>query len=361
MSEKIRSIIDEEGKVVSGAEIPSVDDDFLRRLYRLMLFNRRLDERMIKLQRQGRIGFFVGSIGEEAAIIGSAMALQSQDWVVPCYREAGAAFVKGYPLYEYLCQVYGNVEDKMKGRQMPCHWGSPELRLATVSSPVGSQIPHAVGLAMAARIQGKPEVAVTYFGDGATSTGDFHVSCNFAAVFKAPVIFLCRNNQYAISVPVSKQTVSDGIAIKAQAYGMRGVCVDGNDALAVYAATLEAADLARRGEGPTLIEAKTYRQGAHTTSDDPRAYRNDEEVEQWLRKDPIARLKIYLTESGRWDEAQDEQLESEIRDEIQTTLEKAEALPGPPIESLFDDVFDTVPWQLREQRESLLRAIQGSD
>ena len=347
--------------MLPGAKLPETSEEFLLRLYRLMLFNRRLDERMIKLQRQGRIGFFVGSIGEEAAIIGSAMALQSQDWVVPCYREAGAAFVKGYPLYEYLCQVFGNSEDKMKGRQMPCHWGSPELRLTTVSSPVGSQIPHAVGLAMAARIQGKPEVALTYFGDGATSTGDFHASCNFAAVFKAPVIFLCRNNQYAISVPFSRQTATDGIAVKATAYGIRGICVDGNDALAVYGATLEAAAIARRGEGPTLIEARTYRQGAHTTSDDPRAYRSDEEVEEWVRKDPISRFRIYLTERGLWTQKKDEELEGEIRDEIQADLDRTETLSGPPIESLFEDVFDTVPWHLREQRDSLLQANQESD
>jgi pyruvate dehydrogenase E1 component alpha subunit len=357
MSETVFSIIDERGRVRDGAQLPDLGTEDLLRLYRAMLFTRRVDERMTMLQRQGRIAFYVGSLGEEAAIVGSALALEKDDWLVPCYREAGAAFLRGYPLYDFLCQIYGNSDDQMKGRQMPCHWASAELRLTSVSSPVGSQIPHAIGLALAARARGKSEVALVYFGDGATSQGDFHVACNFAGVYRTPVIFLCRNNQYAISVPLERQTASRDIAVKASAYGIDGVRVDGNDALAMYAATAAAARQARAGEGPTLIEALTYRQGAHSTSDDPRAYRSDTEVEEWRKRDPISRLKSFLLEREYWTEERDARLEEEIKDEIHATLERVEALGPPDPESLFEDVLDAMPWHLREQRDSLIEPV----
>ncbi len=355
MSDDILQIIDDQGKVREGADLPELGRDEWYRMYRAMLMNRRLDERMTRLQRQGRIGFYVGSLGEESAIIGSAFALEERDWLVPCYRAAGAALLRGYPLYDFLCQIYGNVEDRMKGRQMPCHWGSPALHLATVSSPVGTQIPHAVGLAMAAQIQGLDEVALTYFGDGATSEGDFHVACNFAGVFKAPVVFLCRNNQYAISVPLERQTASSSVSVKAEAYGIEGIRVDGNDVMAVYEATRRAVERARGGAGATLIEALTYRQGAHSTSDDPRAYRSDDEVEQWKGRDPLVRFKKFLIDQEAWNEDEDDRLEELIKDEIQSTLKKVEQLGLPDVETLFDDVFDTMPWHLEEQRASLLQ------
>ncbi len=355
MSDNFLQIIDEQGRVRDDATLPESGRDDWYKIYRAMLFNRRLDERMTRLQRQGRIGFYVGSLGEEGAIIGSAFALEERDWLVPCYREAGAALLRGYPLFDFLCQVYGNVEDRMKGRQMPCHWGSPGLHLAVVSSPVGTQIPHAVGLAMAARIQGLDEVALTFFGDGATSEGDFHVACNFAGVYKAPVVFVCRNNQYAISVPLEQQTASANIAVKAEAYGIAGVRVDGNDVLAVYSAAREAVDRARSGRGATLVEAVTYRQGAHSTSDDPRAYRRDEEVEEWKVRDPLVRFRKFLIGQDAWDEEEDQRLEESIREEIQSTLKEVEKLAPPDVDTLFEDVFDTVPWHLEEQRDSLLQ------
>lgn len=358
MSETIIGVIDEKGKIRSGVEPPDLSESDLLKLYRAMLFNRRVDERMTLLQRQGRIGFFVGSLGEEASIIGSCFALREQDWLVPCYREAGAAFLRGYPLYDFLSQVYGNVDDQIKGRQMPCHWASPQLRLLSVSSPVGSQIPHATGIALAAKIQKKDEVALVYFGDGATSEGDFHVACNFAGVYKAPVIFLCRNNQYAISVPLGDQTASESLAIKAQAYGIEGVRVDGNDVLAVFSVTKSALEKATAGDGPTLVEALTYRQGAHSTSDDPRAYRSDDEVVAWKKKDPLVRFKLYLEALGLWDQKRDKALEEEIRKEIKSTLESVEQLGPPSISTMFDDVLDTVPWHLEEQRASILEPDQ---
>lgn len=353
MSQEKTRILASDGTLVPGAEVPKLSSSDLLLLYRTMLLNRLIDEKMTKLQRQGRIGFFVGSTGEEAAIIGSAFALKESDWIVPCYREIGAALLRGYPLYDFMCQLFGNERDVLKGRQMPCHWGSAELRIASISSTVGSQIPHATGIAQAIRISGNDEAVLVYFGDGATSEGDFHVALNFAGVYKAPVVFLCRNNQWAISVPFKKQTASKNIAIKAQAYGIKGIQVDGNDVLAVYVATRDALEQARRGGGPTLIEALTYRQGAHTTSDDPRVYRDDSEVEEWKGKDPLERFKRFLLNQGHLKDDENDELEKEIEGEIQATLKQAEEVGPPALESIVEDVFREVPWHLREQLEEL--------
>ena len=347
------------GKVAEGARLPSLSSEEQTRLYWLMLLNRRIDERMVRLQRQGRLGFYVGSVGEEAAIIGSAFALQSKDWILPCYRELGAALVRDFPLFDLFCQFVGNSRDHNKGRQMPNHYGSPDLRITSISSPVGSQIPHATGLAVAARLSGKEEAVLVYFGDGATSQGDFHVAANFAAVYKASTIFFCRNNQWAISIPARSQTASENFAVKAGAYGFDGVQVDGNDVFGVYSVTLEAAEKARSGGGPTLIEAVTYRQGGHSTSDDPRAYRDDTEVQEWMGKDPILRLRNYLIGEGYLTEEMDAEFEEEIKQTIQENLEKAEAIGPPDLETAFEDVFDEIPWHLREQAESL-KTVQES-
>jgi 2-oxoisovalerate dehydrogenase E1 component alpha subunit len=353
MSRDQTSVLASDGTIVPGAVLPEISSNDLIVLHRTMILNRKIDERMTRLQRQGRIGFFVGSTGEEAAILGSAFALEEGDWIVPCYREIGAALLRGYPLYDFMCQLYGNEKDAIKGRQMPCHWGSSELKLASVSSTVGSQIPQATGIAHAMKIRGSKEAVLTYFGDGATSEGDFHVALNFAGVYKVPVVFLCRNNQWAISVPLEKQTASENIAVKASAYGIEGVQVDGNDVLAVYEATRSALRRARQGEGATLIEALTYRQGAHTTSDDPRAYRDDSEVEEWIQKDPIERFDKFLVSQGHLDEGGRARIEQEIDEQIRTTLKEVEALGPPELESIVQDVFSEVPWHLREQLDEL--------
>lgn len=353
-------ILGPDGSLEKGQKVPSIPLPDLIRLYRTMLLNRRLDERMTMLQRQGRIGFYIGSIGEEASILGSAYALQDTDWIVPCYREAGALLFRGFSLFELLCNLFGNARDRMKGRQMPCHYAAPELRWASVSSPVGTQIPHATGLGLAIKIRKGKEVVLVYFGDGATSEGDFHVALNFAGVFKTPTVFFCRNNQWAISVPQRKQTASESIAVKARAYGFEGVRVDGNDLFAVYSACREAVEKARSGGGPSLIEAVTYRQGPHSTSDDPRAYRDDREVEAWKAKDPLVRFKAYLTAQGYWSEEEDARLEEELKEEMLETIQKAEAIGPPPLESLFEDVFDELPWPLQEQREMILEAAEVS-
>lgn len=354
MKDEMIQILRPDGKLEKGRKVSDIDNSALVEMYRCMLLNRRVDERMTKMQRQGRIGFYIGSVGEEAAIIGSAMALEKSDWIVPCYREFGAGLVRGYPLYSYFCHLFGNDEDPMKGRQMPNHWSNRDLRLTSISSPVGTQIPQAVGLAMGVKIQGGKEVTLVYFGDGATSQGDFHVAANFAGVYSAPVILLCRNNQWAISVPQERQTASKSFAVKAQAYGFEGLRVDGNDPLAVYQTTRKAARKAREGGGPTLIEAVTYRQGAHSTSDDPRAYRDDAEVEKWMQRDPLRRMKSFLIRRKLWSEKKDQALEEEFAGLIQEALIEAEKVGKPPIDEIFSDVYDVVPWHLREQKQELL-------
>ena len=236
---------------------------------------------------------------------------------------------------------------------MPNHYSARELRFGSISSPVGTQIPQATGMAMAAKISGKGEIVLVFFGDGATSEGDFHVGANFAGVFKSPCVFVCRNNQWAISVPLESQTASESIAIKAQAYGFEGIRVDGNDVLAMVSATQEACQRARSGGGPTLVEAVTYRVSAHSTSDDPRSYREDDEVEKWKERDPLNRFRLYLRRLELWDETKELQLEEEIRDQIQVTIKLTEDLPPPSIETLIEDVFETPPWHLKEQLEEL--------
>ncbi len=351
-------LVDEDGAVVGDPDEILLGDAEVQRLYRWMVLNRALDERMITLQRQGRIGFYIGSIGEEATVFGTAAALADADWIFPCYREHGAALLRGMPLVTFMCDLFGNAGDAMKGRQMPCHEAWRPGRYASISSPIATEIPHAVGAAWAARLKGDEMVSLTYFGEGATSANDFHTGLNFAAVRKIPVVFVCRNNGWAISVPREKQTAAETIAQKAIAYGMRGERVDGNDLLAVHAATRRARARAAAGEGPTLLECVTYRVEGHSTSDDPRVYRPAELVEPWKRRDPIARVKRYLASRGALDDAADTRLRDEIRDELQRALREAEAFPAkPPIATLFENVYEEPLRQQREQLEELEAAI----
>lgn len=309
---------------------------------------------MLSLQRQGRIGFYVPSTGEEACQVGSAMALEARDWVFPAYREPGAAIWRGFPIETLIAQAYGNAKDPQRGRQMPNHFGDAKAHYVTTSSPVGTQITQAVGAAWAARIRKDDVVSLTFFGDGATSEGDFHAGMNFAGVFKTPTIFFCKNNHWAISVPVAKQTASKTLVEKARAYGMDGVRIDGNDLLAVYAATKAAVGKARAGGGPTLIEGVTYRMGPHSSSDDPTRYRPKEEVEAWGRRDPIDRMRKYLELKGLWSKDREEALRSELDDLVQNTIKEVERHPPPAIETLFEDVYAELTPQIREQLEAYL-------
>ncbi|HEX9340639.1 MAG TPA: pyruvate dehydrogenase (acetyl-transferring) E1 component subunit alpha [Thermoplasmata archaeon] len=351
--ETLLRIIDLDGTYDSKLE-PKLPPDLLKQAYRALVLVRVLDNRMLSLQRQGRIGFYVPSTGEEACQIGSAMALEKRDWVFPAYREPGGALWRGFPLELLIAQAYGNAKDAQKGRQMPSHIGSREVNLVTVSSPVGTQIPQAVGAAWAAKIRKDDVVTLTFFGDGATSEGDFHAAMNFAGVFKTPTIFFCKNNQWAISVPLSRQTAAKTLAQKAQAYGFEGVRVDGNDVLAVYSATKAAVDKARAGGGPTMIEAVTYRMGPHSSSDDPTRYRPKDEVESWGQRDPIERMRKYLELKGLWSRDADDKLRAELDDLLQTTIKEVERHPPPPIESLFTDVYAELTPQLKEQMEAYL-------
>ena len=289
LSLELLQIIKPTGECVETME-PEISKDELRRLYRLMVLARNLDIRAFQLQRQGRIGFYIGCLGQEAAQIGSAYALEPKDWIFPTYREMGTMLQRGVPLQNLMNQYFANAEDLQKGRQLMNFYGSKAANFVTGSAPIATQLPHAVGAALAAKIRGDKIVTLTYFGEGATSANDFHTGMNFAGVYKTPTIFFCQNNQWAISVPVEKQTASESIAIKAQAYGFEGVRVDGNDILAVHRTTKEAADKARAGGGPTLIEAVTYRMGPHSSSDDPKRYRSDQEVEEWQKRGPACKI-----------------------------------------------------------------------
>src|SRR5438270_10979646 len=335
-------------------ETPPIPRETLLRLYREMVRLRTLDERMMTLQRQGRVGFYGACTGQEAATLASAIALEAKDWIFPALREGGAMLLRGFPLVPYLCQIVGNSGDETKGRQMPSHMASKSVNQVSWSSCIGTQLPQAVGAAMAARIKGDRTVVAAYMGDGATSEGDFHVAMNFAGVFRPPVVFICQNNHWAISVPTSKQTASESIAVKATAYGMPGVKVDGNDALAVYGAVKEAVERARTGGGPALVECETYRIGAHSSSDDPTRYRDEQEVEQWKKRDPLELLRSRLQAWGLWTARQEDELRAQVLEEVNGAIAEAEKKPDPPRESLFDDVYANQPWSLREQREELL-------
>ena len=354
----LQRIVAEDGRIVGDPDAVTLSDVEVLGLYRWMVLERTLDERMVTLQRQGRIGFYIGSVGEEAAVFGAAAAMDARDWLFPCYREHGAALLRGMPLATFMCDLLGNAGDVMKGRQMPCHEAWKPGRFASISSPISTQISHAVGAAWAARLKGDDMVSLVWFGEGGTSAADFHAGLNFAAVRRIPVVFLCRNNGWAISVPRERQTGSETIAQKAIAYGMRGERVDGNDLLAVHDAVRRARARGAAGEGPTLIEAVTYRVEGHSTSDDPRAYRPAELVEPWRERDPLLRIRRYLARRGALDDAADAQLRDEVRQEIQRALAEAESFPAkPPVETLFENVYAEPLRQQTEQLEELRDAI----
>ncbi|CRX39077.1 thiamine pyrophosphate-dependent dehydrogenase E1 component subunit alpha [Estrella lausannensis] len=328
--------------------------DTLIHCYETMVKTRLVDERMVTLQRQGLISFALTSFGEEAAAVGSAAALTVDDWMYPQYRELGCLFYRGYSIKDYIHHMFGDAKDSILGRQMPNHFGSKELNIVTVSSPIGTKIPHAAGSAYAMKLKKEKNIAICYFGEGATSEGDFHAGLNFAAVRKAPAIFFCRNNGYAISTPVKEQFASDGIAPKGIGYGIEAMKIDGNDLFAVFHAVKQAKEMCLAGKGPVLIEAMTYRLGAHSTSDDPTRYRSEEEVKKAKEKCPIKRLFLYLKARELFDEEKNEALKQRILQEINEGIEEAKKTPPPPIESLFEHVYFSMPRHLKEQLQECL-------
>lgn len=333
---------------------PFLPNETLLAMYRGLLQIRRIDERMLGKQRQGKVGFFGTITGQEATPIATAFALEDRDWVFPALRESAIMLSRGFPLSTWLAQVYGNERDVLKGRQMPSHMSGRSVNQVAWSSCIGPQIPQAVGAAYAARLRGDDMVAVGFMGDGATSQPDFHSAMTFAARWKVPAVLICQNNHWSISVPTEKQTASKTIAIKARAYGMPGLRVDGNDVLAVYAAVKEAADRARSGGGPSFIECVTYRMGPHSSSDDPTRYRSDDEVASWAKKDPVDRFERYLRRAELIDDAARDAVIAELETEISAAIDEVEELGAPARDSLFDDVYASDPPHLRAQRHASL-------
>ncbi len=338
------SILDSDGNLDTALE-PEIAPADLKRMYRAMLLGRRLDERMVRLQRQGRIGTFAPIKGQEASQIGSVFALRRADWMVPSFRETAAMIWRGWPIERILAFFAGRLE----GGQP-----DPDQHDLPITIPVATQLPHAVGLAYAAQYRGDDAVVMVYFGDGATSEGDFHEAMNFAGVWHVPVVFVCQNNQWAISIPLKKQTHSRTIAQKALAYGLPGIQVDGNDVLAVCAASREAVARAQAGDGPTLVECVTYRLGVHTTADDPTRYRSEEEVRAWERKDPLTRFVAYLEKKNLLEPG----LEEAVDAEIARAVAAFEAMAPPDPLAMFDQAYAELTPALQAQRAEVAERLE---
>lgn len=345
-------ILDEQGEVVEPGLEPDLSDGELLEMYRAMRLTRAADEKALKLQRTGRMGTYASSDGHEAIQVGSAAAMREEDWMFPYFRDLGAWLTRGFPLWQFYHYWKGNE----RGMQVP--EGQNDF---TVSIPVGSQIPHAVGAAWAAKKKGDDLAALTFFGDGATSGGDFHEGLNFAGVFETPTVFVCHNNQYAISTPFERQSGSETVAQKAVSYGFPGIRVDGMDPLAMYAVTREALGKAREEYEPTLIEGFTYRFGDHTTSDDASRYRTEEEVEEWRARDPVARFRRYLEGKGLWSDGEEGELEAELKEEVDEAVDRAEEEPSLEPDEVFEHMFAEVPSNLEKQREELREFLEWKE
>ncbi len=342
-------ILDENGNVDKKLE-PKLSDKDLLKLYEYMFMSREYDHRMLKLQRQGRIGTIPLSIGQEAAFCSATLPMKDDDWWVGSYRELGARLMRGEPLVNTLL-YYGGYEEGS--------FNPNNDRTLPIAVVLGSQLLHAVGLSYASRLKGEKDTAsICFFGDGASSEGDVHEALNFASVWNTPTVFVCQNNQWAISTPRGIQTKAESIAQRAIGYGMKGIQVDGNDPLAVYSATKEAFDRARKGEGPTLIEAVTYRMMMHTTADDPTKYRDDSEVKEWEAKDPLIRMKKYLEDKGIWNEEKQEELAKDVKSRIEAAVKEFESREEFKPDAPFDYVYGTTHEIIEEQRERFLEDLR---
>ena len=346
-------ILQDDGSEFADAAAINLNKETALHCYKTMQYIRVLDERMVAAQRQGRLSFYIVCTGEEAAVVGTAAALQSGDMILGQYREQAALRYRGFTTEQFMGQLFGNETDLGKGRQMPIHYGSKALNYMTISSPLATQIPQAAGYAYGQKMAGKGECTLCYFGEGAASEGDFHAGLNMAAVQEVPVIFVCRNNGYAISTPTDEQYKGDGIASRGIGYGIKTIRVDGNDLLAVHAATVAARDFAVTNNAPVLIECMTYRVGGHSTSDDPSGYRSKDEENAWRNKDPIQRFKHWLLNKNWWSEDEEASLVEAYRTEILSVLKKVEKLPLQPLRTLITDVYEQPSAQLQEQYAEL--------
>lgn len=342
----VRRILGPDGTPV-GPE-PDLTPDQLLAMYRWLVFLRIHDQRLLTMQRQGRLGTFAPLSGQEASQVGSALALEPQDWLFPTYRDHGAMMVHGLPEVNVIRYFMGD------------EWGSrapDHVRVFPISIPIATQLLHAAGAAWAGKLRGERWVAIGYAGDGGTSPGDFHEALNIASVFELPVVFFIQNNRYAISVPIQRQMKVQTIAQRAVAYDIPGVRVDGQDVLAVYTVVKEAVERARAGGGPTLVESLTYRYGPHTTSDDPKRYRPESEVNEWQAMDPIERMRRYLVARGLWDEARETDLQAQVREEVVAAVAEAEAMGRPDPAAIFDYVYAKPSARLEAQKAQLLERL----
>jgi 2-oxoisovalerate dehydrogenase E1 component alpha subunit len=350
-------MLDDNGELYKGAQKSSMDKETAIRIYETMRFIRVFDERMLAAQRQGRISFYMQCLGEEAAVTGSAAALEDKDMIFAQYREQAALAYRGFSLEQFMHQNFSNEKDLGKGRQMPIHYGSKELNYSTISSPLGTQIPQAAGYAYGQKLKGEGACTICYFGEGAASEGDFHAGLNMAAVHSSPTLFFARNNGYAISTPASEQFKGDGIAVRATGYGMKAIRVDGFDALAVYEATKLAREYSVSNNAPVLIESIAYRLAAHSSSDDPTGYREKEEEETFRANCPVERFRKYLVKQGWLDEAADEQAKEDIKKQVLDALKASEKVALPALEEIVTDVYESVPEHLQKQYEQLKQHI----
>ena len=339
----------------SGDWNPKLSADELRQGLEHMVRLRIFDDRMMKMQRTGKLSFYMRSFGEECIAIAQTMALETQDWIFPSYRQPGAQFVRGRDMVSMICHCIGNVEDNIKGRQMPVHYSYKEGRFISISSPVGTQFSQAVGVAMASQYKGLDEVTITWIGDGASAEGDYHYALNFASIYKAPVILNLVNNQWAISTHVNFATGGAEFGSRGLPYGLASIRVDGNDFLALYAVTKWARERAAAGKGATHVEVLTYRAGAHSSSDDPSRYRPGDEHTKWPGGDPINRLRDHLIKIGEWSEEQQSGIEERIDGEVMSAYKEAVKFgdlasgPYPETETIFTEVYEEMPWHLKEQ------------
>ncbi|MBT6032592.1 MAG: hypothetical protein HOH19_08455 [Kordiimonadaceae bacterium] len=356
----IKQVLDCDGNANGNLADPNLSEDEVRKFYEMMVLVRAIDDRGWKLQRSGRIAFWIPLLGQEAVQVGVTCALDDKDWIFRAHRELAVWLLRGKSLKMLFAQFYGAEEEPLRGRRLPCLIGSRDINLISSTTQVGASLPHAVGAAWAAKLLGGSEKFLIFFGDGSASRGEFHSAMNFAGIHQPPVMMVCVNNGWAVTTPLDRQTASANFAAKGDNYGVRNVRVDGNDPLALYAVTKDAHDNIEE-YGPTLIEAVTFRLGYHTSSDNPDLYRHEQECELWKPWDPVRRLRLYMENKGWWDQTREDALIALHEKEIQEAVTAAEAMKIPGPASQFDDVFAETNWMIEEQKERILSEVKADD